>query len=380
MSDAVEPFEVSVDDAAVADLRERLTDTRWPDQIPDTGWEYGADLDAVRKLCEHWRTEYDFGAYERRLNQYDQYTTTIDGQRVHCYHVESPEPDADPLLLAHGWPGSVVEFLDVIGPLTDPAAHGGDPGDAVDLVVPSLPGYGFSGPTAERGWDVPRIADAFAVLMERLGYDRFLAQGGDWGSLVVANLGADYPERVRGIHLNMLSVQPSALGVEDPMSLLSEQHMETVRAVQEFQEEGTGYQAIQSTKPQTVAYGLTDSPAGLAGWIGEKFQAWTDGGLAAVDRERLLDNLTTYWLTGTIAASMRLYYETDLAEAIPKSVDIPTGHARYPEEIYTAPRPWAERIYDIVHWTEMERGGHFAAMEVPDLFVSDLREWLRVVR
>ena len=379
MSEAVEPFEVSVDPDAVADLRERLERTRWSDQLPDAGWDYGMERETLQEVCEYWRTEYDFDGYERRMNQFDQYTTTVDGQRVHFYHVESPEPDARPLLLTHGWPGSVVEFHEVIEPLTDPAAGGGDPEDAVDLVAPSLPGYGFSGPTTERGWDVPRVADAFADLMDRLGYDSFLAQGGDWGSLITANLGAHYPDRVEAIHMNMLSVQPSALGVDDPMSLLEAEHLETVQEVREFQEEETGYQEIQSTKPQTLAYGLTDSPVGLAGWVLEKFQTWAHGGLDAVDRDRLLDNLSTYWLTETINASTRLYYETDTEEALPTSVDVPTGHAQYPGEIYKTPRPWADRAYDIVHWAEMDEGGHFAAMEVPKLFVDDLREWLRAV-
>ena len=199
MSADVEPFEVDVEEGTVADLRERLEHTRWPDQLSDAGWDYGMERETLREMCEYWRTEYDFAGYEHRMNRFDQYTTTVDGQRIHFYHVESPEPESRPLLLSHGWPGSVVEFHEVIEPLTDPAAHGGDPDDAVDLVVPSLPGYGFSGPTSERGWDIPRIADAFAELMARLGYENFLAQGGDWGSLITVNLGASYPERVEAI-------------------------------------------------------------------------------------------------------------------------------------------------------------------------------------
>ena len=379
MSPEVEPFEVDLAEETVADLRERLERTRWPDQLPDAGWEYGTEREQLQEVCEYWRTGYDFEGYERRMNRFDQYTTTIDGQQVHYYHVESPEPGSRPLLLSHGWPGSVVEFHEIIEPLTDPTANGGDPGDAVDVVAPSLPGYGFSGPTGGRGWDIQRIADSFATLMSRLGYERFLAQGGDWGSLITADLGARYPDRVKAIHTNMLSVQPSALGVEDPMSLLDEQGRKTVQEVRSFQADETGYQEIQSTKPQTLAYGLMDSPAGLAGWVLEKFQTWADGGLEAFDRDRLLDNLTTYWVTGTVNASTRLYYETDTEETLPASVDVPTGHARYPGEIYKTPRPWADRAYNIVHWAEMDEGGHFAAMEVPGVFVDDLREWLRVV-
>ncbi len=379
MSPEVEPFEVALAAETVADLRERLERTRWPDQLPDAGWEYGTERGRLQEVCEYWRTGYDFEGYERRMNRFDQYTTTIDGQQVHYYHVESPEPGSRPLLLSHGWPGSVVEFHEIIEPLTDPTADGGDPGDAVDVVAPSLPGYGFSGPTGGRGWDIQRIADSFATLMSRLGYERFLAQGGDWGSLITADLGARYPDRVEAIHTNMLSVQPSALGVEDPMSLLDDQGRETVQEVRSFQADETGYQEVQSTKPQTLAYGLTDSPAGLAGWVLEKFQTWADGGLDAFDRDRLLDNLTTYWVTGTVNASTRLYYETDTEETLPASVDVPTGHAQYPGEIYKTPRPWADRAYNIVHWAEMDEGGHFAAMEVPGVFVDDLREWLRVV-
>jgi microsomal epoxide hydrolase len=242
------------------------------------------------------------------------------------------------------------------------------------VVAPSLPGYGFSGPTTERGWDTGRIADAFDTLMGRLGYDSYLAQGGDWGALITATLGARYPERVDAIHLTMLFVAPSKLGVEEPMAMLDEAGLAAVQEVSRFREEETGYQEIQGTKPQTLAYGLTDSPAGLAGWIAEKFRTWTDGGLDAVPRERLLDNLSTYWFTGTINASTRLYYETELPDALPESVGVPTGHAQYPGEIYKTPRAWAEEVYDIEYWTEQEEGGHFAAMEVPEAFVADLRE------
>ncbi|WP_254538243.1 epoxide hydrolase family protein [Halomarina litorea] len=372
--DAVRPFEVSVADDDVADLRRRLAATRWPDDPPADDWSYGTDPEYLRTLCEYWRESYDWDAFERRLNRFDQYVTTIDGQRVHCYHVRSPEPDATPLLLSHGWPGSIVEFLDVLGPLSDPAAHGGDPDDAFHVVAPSLPGYGFSGPTTGAGWDARRIAEAFAELMTRLGYDRFLAQGGDWGALVTAILGAEYPDRVAAIHTNLLFLRPSAF--EDPMGMLDEEGRADYEATKAAREGETGYQAIQSTKPQTLAYGLTDSPAGLAAWVVEKFRTWSDcdGDVESrFDRERLLDNLGVYWLTGTVNASMRLYYETTFEDVVPDSVDVPTGHARYPVEVSRTPRAWAEAVYDIEHWVEMPEGGHFAAMEVPDLFVEDLR-------
>ncbi len=376
--DSVRPFEVSVDRDEVDDLRTRLERTRWPDQLPEADWADGTEREYLRDLCAYWREEFGWAAFEDRCNEFDQYVTTIDGQRLHFYHVRSPEPDATPLLLSHGWPGSVAEFLDVLGPLADPTAHGGDPADAYHVVAPSLPGFGFSGPTGERGYDVPRIADLFADLMARLGYDRYVAQGGDWGALVAALLGANYPDRVAAVHTNMLFLNPSSLGVEDPTELLDEQGLADYRETAAFRETETAYHEIQATKPRSLAYGLTDSPAGLAGWIVEKFRAWSDCGddlESWIDRDRLLDNLSVYWLTGTIGSSIRLYAETDVGAATPASVDVPTGHARYPAEVYKTPRAWAEEVYDIEYWSEQPEGGHFAAMEVPELFVDDLRSF-----
>ncbi|AGB33026.1 epoxide hydrolase [Natrinema pellirubrum DSM 15624] len=374
--DSIRPFEVSVGRDEIDDLRTRLERTRWPDQLPETGWADGTEREFLRDLCAYWRAEFDWAAFEDRCNEFDQYVTTIDGQRLHFYHVRSPESDATPLVLSHGWPGSVTEFLDVLGPLTDPAAHGGDPADAFHVVAPSLPGFGFSGPTGERGYDVPRIADVVADLMARLGYDRYVAQGGDWGALVAALLGANYPDRVDAIHTNMLFLNPSSLEADDPTDLLDEQGLADYQETAAFRETETAYHEIQATKPRSLAYGLTDSPAGLAGWIVEKFRAWSDcdGDLESwIDRDRLLDNLSVYWLTGTIGSSMRLYAETDVGAATPDSVDVPTGHARYPAEVYKTPRGWAEAVYDVEYWSEQPEGGHFAAMEVPELFVEDLR-------
>ena len=379
--ETVRPFEVTVDPDDVSELRRRLDETRWPDQLPDAGWAYGTEREYLRTLCAYWRDEFDWAAFESRFNAFDAYETTIDGQPIRFYHVRSPEPDALPLCLSHGWPGSVAEFLDVFGPLADPATHGGDPGDAFDVVAPSLPGYGFSGPTREQGYDVERIADAFDELMARLGYDRYVAQGGDWGALITAILGAKHPERVEAIHTNMLFVSPSKL--DDPMGMLDEAGESDYRETKAFREDETGYQAIQSTKPQTLAYGLSDSPVGLAAWIVEKFRTWSDcdGDVeSSFSRDRLLDNVSVYWLTNTINASMRLYYETDAREVIPESVDVPTGHARYPGEISKTPRVWAEEVYDLVYWSEPPEGGHFAAMEVPELFVDDLRAFFRRFR
>ncbi|THE63667.1 epoxide hydrolase [Salinadaptatus halalkaliphilus] len=377
----IQPFDVTVSRDAIEDLQRRLDEARWPDQLPEAGWQYGTDRNHLRELCDYWRTEYDWGTLEDRLGRFDQYVTTIDGQQLHFYHVQSPEPDAKPLLLSHGWPGSVAEFLDVLGPLTDPAAYGGDPADAFHVVAPSLPGFGFSGPTRESGWGVRRIAETFATLMDRLGYESYFAQGGDWGSLITAILGARYPERLEAIHMNMLFVKPSSLA--DPMEGLSEQGKADYQETKTFRERETAYQEIQGTKPQTLAYGLNDSPIGLAGWIVEKFHGWSDCGddlESSFDRDRLLDNLSVYWLTETINASMRLYYETDTGAAIPESVDVPTGHARYPAEITKTPRAWAEAVYDITYWEDQPEGGHFAAMEVPNLFVDDVRSFFRTVR
>lgn len=378
--DSIRPFDVDIERSEIDDLRQRLDATRWPDQLPDAGWEYGTDLDYLQELCAYWRERYDWTAFEDRLNEFGQYVTTIDGQRIHFYHVRSPESSATPLLMPHGWPGSVVEFLDVLGPLSEPASHGGDPDDAFHLVAPSLPGYGFSGPTRERGYDVRKIASVFDDLMDRLGYDRYVVQGGDWGALIAAVLGATYSDRVDAIHTNLLFVAPSRL--DDPMALLDDEELAAYRETSEFLETGSGYREIQSTRPQTLAYGLADSPAGLAGWLVEKFQAWSDGDDvdANFGRDRLLDNITVYWLTETINSSMRLYYETDVERTVPASIEVPTGHARYPAEIIKTPRSWAEEFYNVVHWNEMSEGGHFAAMEVPELFVGEIRSFFREIR
>jgi microsomal epoxide hydrolase len=377
---AVDTFEVAVESADVAALEDRLRNARWPDQLPDAGWVYGTNREYLRSLCAYWRDDYDWSGFEDRCNRFAQFTTMIDGQQIHFYHVRSPSQAARPLLLPHGWPGSVVEFLDVLGPLTEPSAHGGSADDAFTVVAPSLPGYGFSGPTREQEYGIRRVATTLATLMDRLGYDWYFVQGGDWGSLVAAILAARYPDRVAAIHTNMLLVKPSTLN--DPVGMLNDAGLDEYRRTKEFQEHGSGYREIQSTKPQTLAYGLADSPVGLAGWIVEKFRAWSDGEdlETRFGRDRLLDNLSVYWLTNTINSSMRLYYETDFDAAIPETVSVPTGFARYPAEVQRIPRQWAEAVYNIVHWTEMPEGGHFAAMEVPDLFVDDVREFFRQFR
>jgi epoxide hydrolase len=375
--DAIEPFRIDIPQADLDDLRARLARTRWPDQLPGVGWDYGIALEAVQELAEYWRTGYDWRVHERRLNSFAQFTTVIDEQNVHFLHVRSAEPDALPLIMTHGWPGSIVEFLEVIGPLTDPRAHGGDPADAFHMIVPSIPGYGFSGPTRDRGWNVNRIARAWDELMRRLGYRRYGAQGGDWGSSISRELGVIVPDHLIGVHLNMLA--PYAA---DPPADLTEQDRARIERLRTFRSTGSGYGAIQSTRPQTLAYGLTDSPAGQLAWIAEKFGEWTDGGLAeAVDRDQLLTNITLYWLTRTAGSSARLYYEARAAGGGPPVPStVLTGVAVFPHEIAAPVRRLAEMSNHIVHWTEFDRGGHFAAMEEPDLLVGDVRAFFRPFR
>jgi pimeloyl-ACP methyl ester carboxylesterase len=370
----VKPFRIDIPQAALDDLRDRLARTRWPDQLPGVGWDYGISLEYARELAEYWRTGYDWRVHEARLNAFDQFTTTIDGQNIHFLHVRSAEPDALPLIITHGWPGSVVEFMNVIGPLTDPAAYGGDPADAFHVVAPSIPGYGFSGPTGDRGWDVRRVARAWASLMHRLGYPRYGAQGGDWGSAISRELGLTAPEQVIGVHLNMLIVR-----VPDDPGELTEEETSRLQAMRRFRSAGSGYSAIQSTRPQTLAYGLTDSPAGQLAWIAEKFSEWTG---ETVDRDQLLTNITLYWLTGTAGSSARLYYETARSRAWRPTAasSVPTGVAVFPKEIVPPIRRFAELSDNIVHWAEFDRGGHFAAMEVPDLLVGDVREFFLPLR
>jgi microsomal epoxide hydrolase len=375
----VRPFLIDIPQADLDDLRTRLARTRWPDQLPEVGWDYGIPLDYVKELAAYWRTGYDWRIHEQRLNAFPQFTTTIDGQNIHFLHVRSAERDALPLIITHGWPGSIVEFMQIIGPLTDPASHGGDPADAFHLVVPSIPGYGFSGATTERGWNVRRVAQAWDALMQRIGYGRYGAQGGDWGSAISRELGVIVSDHLIGVHLNMLLPQGP-----DNQADLTEEEQARMQAMRRFRSEGRGYGAIQSTRPQTLAYGLTDSPAGQLAWIAEKFGEWTDAGLPdeAVDRDQLLTNITVYWLTATAGSSARLYYEAahsgGWGPVEPSAV--PTGVAVFPREIAQPIRRFAELTNNIVHWTEFDRGGHFAAMEAPDLLVGDIREFFRRFR
>jgi epoxide hydrolase len=385
----MQPFHIEIPQSQLDDLHRRLADTRWSDELPNIGWSRGVPLKYLKELAEYWRTSYDWRAAEARLNQFPQFTTAIDGANVHFLHVRSPESDALPLVLTHGWPGSVAEFIEVVGPLTDPRAHGGDPADAFHLVVPSIPGYGFSGPTRETGWGFPRIANAWAELMRRIGYERYAAQGGDIGAFISLTLAGMHFEHVVGVHVNML-VTPLP---EDPAELadLTESEQARLSRLAMFVADRSGYMKLQSTRPQTLSYGLTDSPVGQLAWIVEKFREWTDSADVpedAVDRDQLLTNVTIYWLTATAGSSAQIYVEgADLLPTAvrppspPPPLKVPLGVAVFPHDIFLPIRRFADRSFpNIVHWTEFDRGGHFAAMEEPDLFVSDLRAFARIVK
>ena len=379
MSNSIEPFRIQVEDSVLLDLHRRLGQTRFPDQIEDTGWEYGIPVGYLRQLVGYWRDTYDWRSEEARLNGWEHFRTAIDDLSIHFVHARSPHADAVPLLLTHGWPGSVVEFLDVIPRLTDPESYGGRAEDAFHVIAPSLPGYGFSDPPRVPGWDVDRTARAFVTLMARLGYPRYTAQGGDWGAQVTTRIGGLDPEHCAAIHLNMAPGVPP----REPRPLTEEEQAD-LAAMKRFTNDESGYANEQGTKPQTIGAALNDSPAGLLAWIVEKFRAWSDCGgdpEHCFTRDQLLTNVMLYWVTQTSASSARLYWEVKHSSAgAPPFVEVPTGVARYPKEVLRWPRSWVERQFNVVHWTDMERGGHFPAMEQPELFVDDLRLFFRIVR
>ncbi|MBO0683894.1 MAG: epoxide hydrolase [Candidatus Dormibacteraeota bacterium] len=381
----IRPFRVDVPQADLDDLRDRLARTRWPNEIPGAGWSRGVPAGYLKELAEYWRSGYDWRRQEARLNENPQFTTTIEGQNIHFLHVRSPEQDALPLVLTHGWPGSVVEFLRVIGPLSNPRAHGGDPADAFHLVIPSIPGYGFSGPTHEAGWSPARVAGAWAELMHRLGYERYGAQGGDWGAFVSPELGRVAPDQVVGVHVNAATAGFIPFGQvgEEELATFTEAEKVRLQRLQNFLSDQNGYFQLQATRPQTLAYALTDSPVGQLAWIVEKFKEWTHpaSGLPeeAIDRDDMLTDVMLYWLTGTGASSAQTYYEAMHAASWGQPpLTTPTGVAVFAEDV--AIRRYAEQGNNIVHWSEFERGGHFAAMEAPDLFVGDVRQFFRGLR
>ncbi len=379
MSDAIRPFTLEIPQAELDDLQRRLGATRWPEKEAVPDWTQGSPLAKVQSLVAHWRNGYDWRRAEARLNALGQFKTEIDGLDIHFLHVRSKHPNALPLLITHGWPGSVMEFMKVIGPLTDPEAHGGKAEDAFHVIAPSLPGFGFSGKPAEKGWGIPKIAMAWITLMQRLGYDRWVAQGGDWGSAVTTTIGVINPLQCAAIHVNMPLIYP---GPED-MADMTEKEQSAVKALQYYQEWDSGYSKQQSTRPQTVGYGLVDSPVGQAAWIYEKMWAWTDNKGAPEDvlsMDEMLDNIMLYWLPGTAASSARLYWESfGSFGSVPLAC--PVGVSIYPKEIFRASRRWAEKhMSNIIHWNELDRGGHFAAWEQPELYVNEIRTCFAKVR
>ncbi len=373
----IEPYEVRIEKSAIADLRTRLHGTRWPEPATVDDWGQGVPLEFARELCRYWAEDYDFGL-AKRVNVFPGFKTTVDGLGIHFLHVRSPEPDAMPLVLTHGWPGSVVEFLEVLGPLTDPRSHGGDPADAFHVVAPSLPGFGWSDKPSATGWNVERIARAWDELMGKLGYERYAAQGGDWGAAVTNMLAKVVPERLIGVHVNMA-------GAAYDQAVLGEPTPEEAKAIGDlarFQATGSAYARQQGTRPQTLGYGLTDSPSGQAAWIAEKLWAWTDNDGSpetALSWRQMLDAISVYWFTGTAASSARIYWENTERELSP--VAVPSGISIFPREIIRPSRRWAELRYTDLRWyEELEKGGHFAAFEQPGLFVGQLRGFLRSLR
>jgi epoxide hydrolase len=386
VSGEVQPFRIDIPEAELDDLRRRLGCTRWPERETVGDWSQGVPLAFLEDLCRYWAEDYDWRASERRLNELPQFRTTIDGLGIHFLHIRSPHAEALPLVISHGWPGSIVEFLKVVGPLADPPRYGGEAADAFHVVCPSLPGYGFSDRPGEPGWGVERIAEAWATLMARLGYTRYGAQGSDWGSSISSCLAQQHAEHVVGIHLTPPLAPPDPETLED----LSERERAALASLEHSAAWDSGYSQEHATRPQTIGYALVDSPAALCGWIVEKFHAWTDhdGDLESIlTRDELLDNLMLYWLPRTGASSARLYWQSMrqvnewISGAVNDSVTAPTGCSIFPKELQRPSRRWAEkRFLDIRYWNEPSRGGHFAAFEQPSLYLEEVRTFFRLVR
>lgn len=371
-------FTIDISGAQLDDLAARLAATRWPDAETVDDWSQGTPLAYAQELARYWAQDYDWPARQARMNRFDQFVTDLDGLDIHFIYQRSPHADAFPLLITHGWPGSVVEFDKVIEPLVDPVAHGGRAEDAFHVVCPSLPGYGFSGKPTDTGWTVERIAAAWDELMGRLGYERYGAQGGDWGAAITTQIGR-HGGRCAAIHLNMPLGRPTAEAKASP----TEADRAAFAALAHYQEWDSGYSTQQSTRPQTLGYGLVDSPVAQMAWIVEKFWAWTDCDghpERALTRDEMLDDIMIYWLSGAGASSARLYWESFGAFGQGAPVEVPTGVAAFPKEIIRAPRSWCESAYHLTHWTDMDRGGHFAAYEQPERFVDDIRAFFATIR
>lgn len=380
-SDSIQPFRIEVSKVDLDDLKERLGRIRWPEELAGTGWERGIPKSYLKELADYWKNSYNWRRHEARLNEFPQFITKINGQNIHFLHIKSPEPDATPLMLIHGWPGSFVEFLDVIDPLTNPQSHGGQAADAFHLVIPSIPGFGYSIPLSEPGWTPSRMAKAFIHLMDGLGYQKFGVHGGDTGAFIAPEMGHLVPERIMGLHLNALLTFPS--GEEGELDNLTEDEQTRMTRLETFND---GYLQIQSKSPQTLAYGLHDSPIGQLAWIVEIFKKWTDpmDGLPeeSIDRDRMLTNVSLFWFTGTAGSSAQVYYESMHDE----SAWIPKGRGTIPTGVLlslshdTAIKRLAEKDHNVVHWNEYEQGGHFFALEQPELFAEDVRMFFRQVQ
>lgn len=386
-NNSITPFQISISDEDLEDLQLRLSLTRLPDQLNNISWEYGTDLNYMRELIGYWQDGFDWREQERQLNQFDQFKTVVSDLNMHFIHQRSSNPDAIPLMVVHGWPGSVSEFSKIIGPLTDPLAYGGDISDSFHVIAPSLPGFGFSGIPDETGYSPERIALLLAELMEKIGYERYAIAGGDWGAIINRHLANHYPDRLIGLHSNMMLAGPPS--DTEQRANVTEEENEARTSRQDYMQNEVAYQQIQGTKPQTLGYGLNDSPAGVAAWIVEKFHGWTDmpqGADGYLDnhftKDELLTNIAIYWFTNTITSSTRIYLENRNTPAIKpmEFINVPTGAAIFPAEIFITPRSWAEASYDLRHWTVMEEGGHFAALEQPELYLNDLREFFRLLR
>lgn len=378
MSTSIESFRIAVSDADLADLRDRLARTRWPDKETVDDWSQGIPRAYVQDLCRYWQTGYDWRSREAKLNRFPQFRTTIDGVGIHFVHVRSPHPNARPLVMTHGWPGSIVEFQKVIGPLTDPVAHGGAAADAFHVVCPTLPGYGFSDKPTHPGWGVEKIGDAWHALMQRLGYAHYYAQGGDWGSVVTTMIGIRHAGPCLGIHVNMPIVMPDPATMND----LTPVEQSALAGLEHYQTWDSGYSKQQSTRPQTLGYGLADSPAGQCAWIVEKFWSWMDCDghpENVLTRDELLDNVMLYWVTNSAASSARLYWES-FNGVSRDAVHLPAGISLFPKEIFRSSRRWAEkRFTKLVYWNELPKGGHFAAFERPATFVDEVRACFRAM-
>jgi pimeloyl-ACP methyl ester carboxylesterase len=376
---SIRPFVVDIPESALEDLRRRLDHTRWPERETVEDWSQGAPLAAVRALVDYWRSTYDWRACERWINETGSCVTEIDGVDIHFLHIRSPHENAVPLVLTHGWPGSILEFRNVIGPLTNPTAHGGTAEDAFHVVIPALPGFGLAGKPSVRGWSVERIARAWGVLMARLGYTRWFAQGGDWGAAVTTQIAAQAIAGCAGVHVNMPIARPRPEDLAKP----TPDELRALAALKHYKDWDAGYSKQQSTRPQTIGYSLVDSPVGLAGWIYEKMWAWTDNGGKpedALSRQSIVDNIMLYWLPGAGASAARLYWES-FGSFKEQKITLPVAVSLFPKEIIPAAQKWVERAYPtLVHWGAPERGGHFAAWEQPETFTRELRAGFKSMR